>query len=57
MELHLRKPLNIEQFFEAPARVLCDYDLYVPQEVAFVDELTRIYLDDCVGVIQSHTET
>ena len=48
MELHLRKPLSTEQLFEVPVKALCDYDLYVPQEVTFVDESTRIYLDDCM---------
>ena len=48
MERYLRKPLRIEQLFEVPAKALCNYDLYVPQEVTIVDESTRIYLDDCV---------
>ena len=48
MERYLRKPLEIELLFELPAKSLCNFDLYVLKDVTFVDESTKIYLDDCV---------
>ena len=48
MERYLRKPLEIEQLFELPTKSLCNFDLYVLKDVTFVDESTKIYLDDCV---------